>query len=337
MRALAAAVAVLSGAAVPQERGLEIRWIDVEGGAATLVTTPDGESLLMDCGWPGERDAERIARAVREAGLSRIDHFLTSHGHVDHWGGLEELARRVPIGRFYDHGFPEGSPRDIDPKLKEAYLRVTGGKSAVLAPGDEVPLKGARVRIVSAHGRVLGEPPGAPQVRRCEANPEHPARPEDASDNARSLGFILEFRGFRFLNLGDLTWNVEHKLVCPANLVGPVDVYQVTHHGMDISNHPALLAAAAPTVAVVNNGARKGGSAETYRRLRAVAGLRDVFQVHRNVATGPQDNAPPEFVANDAERCEGAGIRLAVDPSGKAYAVEVPSKGTRRTYATKAK
>jgi beta-lactamase superfamily II metal-dependent hydrolase len=336
MRTLAI-LALWAGGAIPQEKGLEIRWIDVEGGAATLIVTPEGESLLMDCGWPGERDAERIARTVREAGLSRIDHFLTSHWHVDHWGGLEELARRVPIARFYDHGFPEGSPRDIDPKLKEAYLRVTGGKSVVLAPGDEVPLKGAAVRILSAHGRVLGEPPGAPQVRPCAANPEHPARPEDASDNARSLGFVLEFRGFRFLNLGDLTWNVEHKLVCPVNRVGTVDVYQVTHHGMDISNHPALLGAVAPTVAVINNGPRKGGSAETYRRLRAVAGLKDVFQVHRNVATGPEDNAPPELVANDGERCEGAGIRLGVEPSGKAYTVEVPSKGTRRTYATKAR
>lgn len=337
MRALWAALGILSGSAISQEKGLEIHWIDVEGGAATLILGPQGESLLMDCGWPGERDAERIAQAVRAAGLSRIDHFLTSHWHVDHWGGLEELARRIPIGRFYDHGFPEGSPRDIDPKLKEAYLRVTGGKSVELGPGDEVPFKGARVRILSAHGRVLGEPAGAPQIRPCPANPEHPVRPEDTSDNARSLGFVLEFRGFRFLDLGDLTWNVEHKLVCPADLVGRVDVYQVTHHGLEISNHPALLGAAAPTVAVVNNGARKGGSAETYRRLRAVPELKDVFQVHRNVATGPQDNAPSEFVANDGERCDGAGIRLAVDPSGKAYTVEVPSKGTRRTYATKAR
>ena len=315
--------------------GLRIAWIDVEGGAATLVVTAEGESLLMDCGWPGERDAERIAKACAELGVKRIDHYLTSHGHTDHWGGTAELVRRVPVARFYDHGLASVEAKDVDPKLKAAYLEAAGGKAVVLKPGDEVPLKGAQVRVLSAHGRVVGEPPGAGQVRPCVANPEHPAKAEDRSDNARSLGFLLAYGDFQFLNLGDLTWNVEHKLVCPDNLVGIVDVYQSTHHGLDQSNNPALLKAVQPTVVVVNNGPKKGGMATAYRWFRELPSVKDVFQLHRNVQTTPEDNAPPELVANDAEGCAGHGILLTVERGGKGYRVDVPSKRTTRRYDSK--
>lgn len=315
-------------------RGLEIHWVDVEGGAATLIVTPSGESILMDCGWPGKRDPERILRAAAAAGVKQIDHYLTSHWHIDHWGGVAELAQMMKIGAFYDHGFPDASAKDVDAKLKEAYLKACGGNSVVLKPGDLLPLKdkSVKVKILAAHGIVIGEEAGAPQTRKCQANPEHPAKPEDTSDNARSLGFLLTFGGFRFLDMGDLTWNVEHKLVCPANLVGTVDVYQVTHHGLDQSNHPALLKAASPTVAVINNGAKKGGRAPVYKWLRDLPDLKDVYQVHRNVETGPGDNAPPEFVANDEADCKGEGVKLAVDAAGAGYTVEVPSKKTKREY-----
>jgi beta-lactamase superfamily II metal-dependent hydrolase len=329
------AVFLMLAAPTVQERGLRIFWIDVEGGAATLIVTPEGGSLLMDCGFPGARDAERIHKAATQAaGLKKIDHYVTSHFHADHWGGLAKLAELMPIEKFYDHGFPEGEAKDIDPRLKEAYLKATQGKAAVLKPGDVVPLRGAEVRILCAHGIVTGEKPGDPQTRPCD-KAEHAARPDDPSENARSLGFLLTFGSFKFVDLGDLTWNVEHKLVCPANLIGAVDVYQVTHHGQDNSNHPALLKAVAPTVAVINNGPKKGGSAVTFKRLKETPGLRDVFQVHRNAATAAEDNAPPEFTANDEAACRAEGVVLTVEPSGKAYTVEIPSKKTIRNYRTK--
>ncbi len=312
-----------------------IYWVDVEGGAATLVVTPEGESLLMDCGWPGERDALRIAKTAKSAGLTRIDHYLTSHYHTDHWGGIETLAGLIPIAKYYYHAFPDASAKDVDPKIKEPFLKLSAGKSVVVEPGMTVPLKGAQVKILVANNQVVGEAAGAPQVRKCEANPEHPAKPEDTSDNARSVGFLLTFGGFKFLDLGDLTWNVEHRLVCPVNLIGAVDVYQVSHHGLDQSNSPALLQAIRPTVAIMNNGAKKGGSAPTFKWLKEVPGLKDVFQVHRNVATGPGDNTAPELTANDDEKCAGEGIVLIVDSSGKTYTVEVPSKKTKKTYPVK--
>jgi hypothetical protein len=176
---------------------------------------------------------------------------------------------------------------------------------------------------------VLGESGEVPQIRPCDA---HPPVEADTSDNARSLGYVLTLGDFEFLNLGDLTWNVEHRLACPKNLVGTVDAMQVTHHGSDQSNNPALVGAVAPTVAVVNNGPKKGGTARVYATLRATASITDIFQVHRNVETGPGDNAPPGFAANDEEACNGEWVRLSVGPSAKSYAVEIPSKGTRRTY-----
>src|SRR5579862_780835 len=160
-------------------KSLRIYWIDVEGGAATLVVTPEGGTLLMDCGWPGKRDAERIARTLAAAGATKIDHYLTSHYHTDHWGSIEELAALVPIGTYYYHPFPDASAKDVDPKIKAAFLALAQGKSVEVAPGMEVPLQGAKVRILCASGRVLDEAAGSPQIRPCLANPEHPSKTED--------------------------------------------------------------------------------------------------------------------------------------------------------------
>lgn len=331
---LVLSLAVPAFAAPQATKSLRIYWIDVEGGAATLVVTPEGGSLLMDCGWPGKRDADRIAAAAKSAGLTQIDHYLTSHFHTDHWGSLAELSELIPIAKYYHHTFPEGA-KDVEAKLKDAFLKASAGKAVLVEPGDEVPLKGAKVRILTANARVVGETAGAPQVRPCQANPEHPAKPEDTSDNARSIGFLLTVGDFKFVDFGDLTWNVEHKLICPTNLVGTADVYQVSHHGLDISNNPALLRAISPTVAVINNGAKKGGNAPTYKWLKETSSIQGIFQLHRNVATTPADNTAPELTANDDEKCEGEGIVLTLDPAGKNYTVEVPSKKTRKTYAVK--
>lgn len=330
-----------TGLAAPAPKGLEIYWIDVEGGAATLIVTPAGESVLVDTGWPLPRDADRIQQAAREAGVSRIDHLITTHWHGDHVGGLAPLAQRMPVGHFYDHGFPPGEASDVDRVLRSAYLEATHGASTVLHAGDEIRLRQTRgappvsLRVVTADGIVLGEAPGSPQTRPCTAQPPHAAIPDDTSDNFRSVGLRLSYGGFDFVDLGDLTWNVEHKLACPTNLLGHVDVYQVTHHGNDNSNNPALVAAVAPTIAVIDNGAKKGGAPAVYKLLRQTPSIKDVYQLHRNVGTTLADNAPPELTANDDEACKGEWIRLRVDPPAKSYEVEVHGKGTKRTYAVK--
>ena len=323
--------------AVQEANSLRILWIDVEGGAATLVIAPSGESLLMDAGWPGERDAQRIAAAARAEGVQRIDKLLISHFHTDHWGGVADLARLIPIESFYDRGLPDLAGEGVDPRIKpelrDAYLRTTGGEQVVLRAGDVLELGEARIEILCASGTVVGEPAGA--ARPCPADPAHEARPDDETDNALSLGFLLRWRAFEFLDLGDLTWNLEHRLVCPENRIGAIDVYQATHHGHEHSNNPALLAAVRPAVAVVGNGPRKGASASTLEWLAAIPGIQAVFQLHRNLTADDEHNAPAELVANDEEDCRGEGIRLELDPSGESYTVEVSSKGTRRSFAVR--
>jgi competence protein ComEC len=327
---------------VPAAGGLDIYWCDVEGGAATLIVTPARESVLVDSGWPGERDPERIAKLAREvAGVQQIDHYITSHWHTDHFGGIQRLVELIPIKNFYDHGFPELPQRDITPELVDNYKRASKGKTTVLKPDDQIRLKqlqgtpNVALKVYAGHGVVSGERSDAGQIRECTANPKHEAKALDNSDNARSLAFVLAFGGWEFFDAGDLTWNVEHKLVCPKSLVSPVDVYQVTHHGMDISNHPALIQALQPRVAVMNNGAKKGGAETVVRLLKSTPSIEALFAVHRNVQTRPEDNADPALTANDVEQCGGEHIRLSVAPDGKSYTVALPSKKTTRTFSTK--
>jgi beta-lactamase superfamily II metal-dependent hydrolase len=324
-----------------EARGLDIYFIDVEGGAATLIVTPQGESVLIDCGFPGTRDAERIHEvATKQAGLKAIDHLIITHWHTDHYGGTAKLAKLLPIRNFYDHGIPdklEDDPKNF-PLLIQAYRTASENKSKVLKLGDEVALKqlkdGPPLRLlcVCGNGEVLPEKPGAAENPLAK---EHKAQNEDKTDNARSLGFVLSYGSFRFLDLGDLTWNIEYKLVAPSDKLGPVDVYQVTHHGMAISNNPVLIKTVKPHVAIMNNGPRKGGDASVVATLRRVPEIQAIYQLHRNVTTGAQENADPEFIANPDEKCQGESIRLSVAADGKSYTVTVGSKGKPKKYETR--
>lgn len=316
-----------------KKRGLDVYYVDTEGGAATLIVTPAGESVLIDCGNPGKRDAERIHRtATKLAGLEAIDHLVITHWHLDHYGGAGELAKLMPIKHFHDRGIPEKSlddPKNF-PVLIQAYKAASGGKSNTLRPGDEVKLKQApgsppvKLLCVCASGEVVSERKGA------TPNPvakEHRPQPIDTSDNAKSLGFVLSFGDWRFLDLGDLTWNVEHQLVSPSDRVGPVDVYQVTHHGLEISNNPVLIKTVNPRVAVCNNGPRKGGHPTVISTLKRLPEIEGVYQLHRNVKATDAENTDPDKIANDGRKKEtGNGVVLRVAPDAMSYTVTVGKK-----------
>lgn len=347
MLALAAGCAafgpVTRPAAAEGESGaLKIYFVDVLGGAATLIFTPERESVLIDSGWPGHdgRDPERIVRALKDAGCDRIDHLVTTHWHMDHFGGIAGLAERVEIGRFWDRGLPEDGaggdfpdgPKPDDP-LGIAYRKASQGKRGVLKAGDKLPLKGKVSAVVlAASGKTIPAPAGATPNPLCDSAPADQER--DGSDNAQSI--VLKFRlgEFDFLDCGDLTWNVEKRLVCPVDLVGTIDLFQVTHHGMDISNHPTFLATIAPTVAVMDNGPRKGGAAETVRRLKALASIQAAYQLHKNAETAVADNADPTLIAN-TDPAGGRDIRVAVPADGKNYTVRIGADGPERTFRSK--
>src|ERR1700693_3004470 len=107
-------------------RTLDIYFIDVEGGAATLIVTPAGESLLIDSGFPGDRDAGRIAHVALEvAGIKQIDHYVTTHWHRDHVGGIPTLAKLIPVKNYYDHGLPQTIAADMQAEFIEAYKQTT--------------------------------------------------------------------------------------------------------------------------------------------------------------------------------------------------------------------
>ena len=322
-------------------RGLEIYFIDTEGGAATLLVTPTGESVLIDCGNPGARDADRIYRTSKEAGLKAIDHLVITHWHLDHYGSVARLSQLMPIHHFYDHGIPaklEEDPKNF-PLLIQAYKKASQGKSKTLKAGDEVTLKQVeggpplRMLCLCGSGDVVPDKPGAPE------NPvvrEHVPQAPDPTDNARSLGFLIGYGEFRFLDLGDLTWNIEYKLVHPTDKIGLVDVYQSTHHGLDISNNPVVLKTVQPRVAVFNNGPRKGGHATVIATLRRLPEAPAIYQMHRNLLASAQENTDAEFIANTEEKnCSGEGIKLSVSPDSKTYTVAVGSKGKSRHFDTR--
>lgn len=312
---LAFTVAAVSQAQSPN---LEIYWIDVEGGAATLIVAPSGQSLLVDAGWPGDRDPRRIVATAKAAGLTRIDILVTTHYHGDHVGGTPTLAKLIPIEKFYDHGESIEASTQGGAQLFDAYKTTVQGKRVVAKPGDKLPLQGVDITVVSSNGDVIEKPinGGGPNNLCKDARQKDP----DKTENSHSMGFVLTYGQFKFLDLGDLTWDKEMLLACPINKLGTVTLFQATHHGFSggASGAPALVWAVKPQVVVVNDGARKGFNADAFEILRQTPGIRGVWQLHRTVQSDSAHNTSESMIANlaEGEADKGFGIKVSAAKDG---------------------
>jgi competence protein ComEC len=324
-------------------KDLKIIAIDVEGGAAVLFVTPEGKSLLIDTGWPpgmgGPRpapgapppppmpsSADRIAAAAASLGVSKIDYLLMTHYHLDHLGGLQSLLAKLPVGTFIDHGPnreeppPGATPRQLAfatstfyPKWEAAYQ---GHQHIIAQAGQKLDIGSMHLGFVTSDGHVLDKPlPGAGQPNPlCTGAPRMDR--DGGEENVRSVGTLITFGKTRILYLGDLTWNKEMELLCPANKVGKVDVYFVTGHGMDLSSSPPT-GALEPLVAIMQNGPTKGGDEAVIKTVNSYSGLKGFWRIHYTVRY-PDLNGDADYIANLADTPDqGYAIALNIARDGK--------------------
>ena len=306
-----ALAATLGAAAWAQGTGtktLDIWVVDVEGGKAALYVTPAGQSVLVDSGWPGfeGRDPDRIMAAIADAGVKQIDYMLSTHYHVDHVGGLQELAKRIPIGHYVDHGptveGPLTSLREQVEGFWEAYGKLHGSaKRLVVRPGDRVPVAGVDWRIVTSAGDVLRKPlagGGKPNPACTGFTPRTDKSNLRDPDDAQSVGSVIQLGEFRAIDLGDLWWTKELEMMCPINPIGTVDVFFASSHGADASNALPLVHGLQPRVALLQNGPRKGGAVDAIKTIRSSPGLEDVWQLHWSHNAGIELNSAGVYIAN---------------------------------------
>lgn len=310
---------------------LDVYFIDVEGGQCTLFVSPSGESMLVDTGWGGfnGRDADRIVAVAKRAGVTRIDYLVITHFHSDHVGGVPQLAERMAVGTYVDHGKSVETGKEAE-DLYQSYVRARDRSShLIVRAGDQIPVEGIDVRVVESAGQGILQPLRAAGGRNrfCA---DTKSRAVDPSENAQSVGMIISLGKFRMADFGDLTWNKELNLVCPDNKLGTVDVYLSTHHGLNESNAPPIVYALRPRVVVVNNGATKGGSAEALRTFRNSPGIEDIWQLHYS-QNGKEENAPEPFLVNVDQDASVSWIKVSAEPNGQ-FTVTNSRNGKTKVY-----
>jgi beta-lactamase superfamily II metal-dependent hydrolase len=309
------AAGVLAAAQAATTKPLQIYVLDTEGGKATLFVSPTGQTALLDSGNPGGRDTDRLMLAIADAGVTKIDYLITTHYHVDHVGGMQELAKRIPIATFVDHG-PTVEEREQVQGFQQAYAELYGkAKHIVAKPGDRIPITGLDWRVVTSAGQSLKTPlPGGGKPNPACAQ----FTPKDITndpENGQSLGSVITLGQFRAIDLGDLLWNKEFELMCPTNPIGAIDLYLVSHHGTDSSGSAALVHGLQPRVAVMQNGTRKGAGTQVMPIMRSSPGLEDIWQLHWSYGAGIEQNSAGVFIANVEDAATVASV-LTAPPRG---------------------
>jgi competence protein ComEC len=321
---------LLATAQARTDQHLRIYFIDVEGGQSTLIVTPAKQSVLIDAGFAGGRDADRIVQAAKNAGIRQIDYVLITHYHGDHVGGVADLLEKFKVGTFVDHGENQEDSDATKKNYADYVAAIKHNARVVLRPGQGVPVKGITLQVLAAAGQHIIDPlPGAGEANIYCAS-EKPA-PDDSSENSRSLGVLVTYGKFRFLDLGDLTEQRELELVCPNNLIGTVDLYLATHHGAYPDNPKALVVALHPRVAVINNGPHKGGNPDAWQIIHDSPDLADLWQLHYAMDSDKQHNVPENLIANIDEKSDGHYIEVEAGSDGR-FSITNSRNGIDRNY-----
>ena len=340
---------------------LDIYFIDVEAGSSTLIVTPAGQSLLIDGGTPNM--AGRNQKAIQAAGLKGLDYELITHFHADHYGALPALAKEIPISTFIDHGtsveyhkseeWKKAHVLRFQDELYDQYLEALKGKKhLVVKAGEKLPLKGVNATVVIASGKDIQKPMKGAGAKNgyCDSTP---VLKEAENEDSQSVGTLVEYGKFRFIFLGDLTWNNGRRLVCPVNKVGPIDVFETTHHAMHVDKEnggdviasysacsPAEVWGMAPRVAVLNYGPgwhRSDyfgwhGGPEGWDTVRKSPGLETAWQMHYQPQGGKEHNVPDEFIANlTPQKCEAHWLKLSANEDGS-FSITNTRTGETKQY-----
>ena len=315
----AAALLAQSGAGA---KPVEMYVVDVEGGKAAFIVAPNGQTALIDTGGGGgaavERDVTRMMEVAAAAGITKLDYLLSTHYHVDHIGGLQELVKRLPVSTFLDHG-PSSEEREQVAGFQAAYAALkAGAKSQVLKVGDRVAMPGLDWRIVTAAGQVQKQPIAGAAGTGPNANCAGVTRStmnNGGDENDWSVGSLITIGGFRLLDLGDLTGAKEFDLVCPNNPIGTVDLFMASNHGSNNANFPFFLRSIAPRVSIAQNNPGKGASVQYLQGLQSAPGFIDTWLLHWSNAGAGEWNPPAAFIANGVEP-EVIAAALTAPPRG---------------------
>ena len=306
--------------AAAQEKPLKIMVVDVEGGAATLFVTPEGQSLLIDTGWPAgagqmpspdgsQESADRITAAAKKLGIQKIDYVLVTHYHDDHSGGAAALAKKIPVGTFIDHG-PNGDPlrpgtppeRVINTAAGQYQIyqeTVKGHKRITAKAGDVIQIGSLTNTIVASDAQVIDKPlPGAGAVNlNCYNTPPRDID-ENVNENTRSVASWLRYGNVSIAQFGDLSWDMEYQLACPVDRLGKVNLLIVTQHGSaNVSNNAAHIAAMAPDVAIMPNGGKKGGDPDVIKTVTAQESVQGFWRLHESYKF-PELSGDRNYIAN---------------------------------------
>ncbi len=331
---------------LPAAKTLDVYVIDVEGGKAMLVVTPAGQSMLLDAGWPGiadakgrmvkpdDRDADRIVEVVKATRVKQIDYLVVTHYDTDHVENVPRLVSKLPIRvqTFVDHGSPVVTSKTALGRIQPYLDLREKAKHVAVKPGERIPMKGLDVRVVTSGGEVIKTPLAGAAVSNdvCAGTPKPSLRRDE---NEAGVGLLFTYGKFRMIDLADLLQGKEYELMCPSNPVGAVDVFMVNAHGLAVSNSQVLVHGLRPRVAIMNNGARKGGEPSVWKVLRSAPGIEDIWQVHYSLAADKDSNPPSDFIGNLTEEadCQAKWLKLSARTDGT-FTVFNSRNGFAKTY-----